>query len=125
MKTDNEFREFIEKTRWQYAKTMPDDPHEYTVRSWCDDQEFENAVRFIQSKGKRQRWWSMVQAYYYIESKNVGELKYWTMGSAPEETTIINRAVDGTSSYEKAIRAMNHCRPSPLVGTRSASAGPK
>jgi len=107
MKTDNEFREFIEKTRWQYAKTMPDDPHEYTVRSWCDDQEFENAVRFIQSKGKQQRWWNMVQTYYYIESKNVGELKYWTMGSDPEETTIINRAVDGTSSYEKAIWAMN------------------
>jgi len=31
---------------------MPEDLHEYTVRSWCDDQDFEDAVRFIQTNGK-------------------------------------------------------------------------
>lgn len=28
-------REYIGQVRWQFAKTMPDWPHEYTVKAWC------------------------------------------------------------------------------------------
>ncbi len=67
---------------------MPDNPHEYTVRSQRElDVDFTEIAYFIQKYG--------VVEYYknlpYV-CLRVDGWKYWTMGASPEDTTIINRA---------------------------------
>lgn len=88
---------FIGRSRWVFAKTMPDVPHEYTVRdlttptfhrSTCLSHDaFEWFVVFIRERGYDAQW--RKSRHVYLE---VGGWKYWTMGAAPEHTTIINRA---------------------------------
>lgn len=89
-------RAFIAGSGWVFAKTMPQWPHEYTVRdltspdargSTCLSHEsFEWFVHLIRSEGYQARWGRYNNTYLEIDG-----WKYWTMGAAPEETTIINR----------------------------------
>jgi hypothetical protein len=57
MDTIGDFRRFVSKRNWRYARTMPQWPHEYTVRRFDDPQDeqvlFEAAVRFIRSQGEQ------------------------------------------------------------------------
>jgi len=40
--------------KWIFAKTMPENPHEYTLRKlWRSDADFVHAVRFIRAHGYR------------------------------------------------------------------------
>jgi hypothetical protein len=86
---------FIANSGWRYAKTMPECPHEYTVRDLSPggprttamgDAEFEWFVRLIREKGELAEWGGRVKPYL-----QVGGWRYWTMGAPVEETTIINR----------------------------------
>ncbi len=65
---------------------MPRIPHEYTVRGESADEEFEWFVRHIRNHGYRADFGGRVYTYLEVHS-----WKYWTMGVAVEETTIINR----------------------------------
>lgn len=87
--------EFVACSGWRYAKTMPECPHEYTVRDLSPggekttamgDSEFEWFVRLIRDKGELAEWGGKVRPYL-----RVGGYRYWTMGAPVEETTIINR----------------------------------
>jgi hypothetical protein len=81
-------REFIEHHRWVFAKTMPQHPHEYTLRKNArDDQEFEAVVSFIRAEGYTER--HNGRTYTYL---NVDDWKYWTMGAPLPKTIILNRA---------------------------------
>ena len=86
--TAEEFAQFIADGRWQFAKTMANIPHAYSVREWNDDKTFADAVAFIRENGYPQRFYSKTYTYY-----DHGPHQYWTMGFPIEETTIINRAV--------------------------------
>jgi hypothetical protein len=46
-------RAYIDSVRWQFAKTMPKWPHEYTVREWRPDLQpaFEALVTMIRDMG--------------------------------------------------------------------------
>ena len=46
--------DYIRKVRWQFAYTMPDRPHEYTVKAWRPDlhESFEEACRVIAMLGR-------------------------------------------------------------------------
>ena len=81
---------YIEAVRWKFAKTMPENPHEYTVKHWRPDlaDDFEAFVLHIRAHGTRRRFYS--QTYVYLEQ---GGHEYWTMGSPLPETIIINRAL--------------------------------
>jgi hypothetical protein len=85
-------RSFIDRAQWTYAKTMPDQPHEYAVRAKCvkdgiTEDEFEQVVQMIRTHGYRRR---RGKSYYtYV---NVDGRRYWTMGWPVNQTTIINRA---------------------------------
>lgn len=86
--------------RWQFAKTMPQNPHEYTVRDWDPDEaSFERFAALI-----RQHGWVGVafgREWTYLD---VGRHTYWTMGAPLPETTVINRkAADGVPG-EHAVR---------------------
>jgi hypothetical protein len=86
---DSEILEFIKTSQWCFAKTMPQCPHEYIVRKWRPDKElvFECFVMVIRERGYDARF--LDATYRYLE---IDGWKYWTMGAALNETTIINRA---------------------------------
>lgn len=86
--TDREIAEFIELNTWIFAKTMPENPHWYVVRSQCNDEEaFKGFVMHIREFGCS----VLFEGREYI-CFDVGEFKYWTMGCPLESTVIINRA---------------------------------
>jgi hypothetical protein len=88
-------RRYVAGARWQFAKTMPQWPHEYTVRHWQPELEadfFAFAV-LIRSNGIVKPWppAPMTPRYRhtYLE---LNEWEYWTMGEPIPDTTVINRA---------------------------------
>lgn len=87
-------RDFIAARRWQFASTMPDKPHWYTIRKWCPDQEaaFEEFVRIIRKYGDDEVFEGKVYRYLELDG-----FHYWTMGAPVPETTVINRKPLGGS----------------------------
>jgi hypothetical protein len=73
--------------QWVYAKTMPDNPHWYTLRKqWQRDEDFAWTVQTIRRYGYEE----IYEGRLYI-LLNVDGMKYWTMGAPVEETILINR----------------------------------
>ena len=93
MRSEDDFRKFVESRAWRYAKTMPQWPHEYTVRKFQDAEElralFEQAVAFIRAEGERRIFEPTGKSSIYFD---IDGRQYWTMGAPIEETVIINRA---------------------------------
>lgn len=96
-------RALLEAHPWRYAKTMPQVPHFYTLRKqWTDDSvraagyqgsasdAFEAVVRFIRTHGQDEQYGRYTSRILIVPGDHA--LKYWTMGYAPEVTTLINRA---------------------------------
>lgn len=86
---------------WIFAKTMPDNPHWYTLRrTWLSDAAFNWAVEKIREGAYDEKyggWW-----YRVI---NINGMKYWSMGAPVEETILINRKyltpADMAAFYDK------------------------
>lgn len=93
MDSVDEFRNFIGIRQWRYAKTMPQWPHEYTVRRYEDPEKdqalFEEAVGFIRTHGESREFEPTGKSAVYFD---IDGRQYWTMGAPIEETIIINRA---------------------------------
>lgn len=83
-----QIKKYIESVKWQFAKTMPEIPHEYTVVDWNPDKKesFYDFVRYIQEFGKDEKFYDKKYRYLALDG-----YKYWTMGNPVEETTLINR----------------------------------
>ena len=72
---------------WVFAKTMPENPHEYTLRKrWKSQEDFDWAVQFIRQNGYSARFGKY--RYKYLD---VGGHSYWTMGWPVAKTILINR----------------------------------
>jgi len=93
MQSEDDFRCFIKQRQWAFAKTMPQWPHEYTVRKFEDPKDeqimFEQAVAFIRANGDCRMFEPTGKSSVYFD---IDGRQYWTMGAPIEETTIINRA---------------------------------
>ena len=76
----------IQRSRWIFAKTMPENPHYYMLRKECDDGEFVRFAELIRQYGYRDQY----EGYWYTVL-NVYDWYYWTMGAPIEETILINR----------------------------------
>ena len=88
-------RECIAKARWQFAKTMPQWPHEYTVRHWREDlnEDFLAFVELNRRDGVVKPWpRDAVKPRYHHTYLEINGCEYWTMGEPVAETTLINRA---------------------------------
>ena len=82
--------------QWIFAKTMPENPHEYTLRrEWASDADFVRAVLFIREHGYQ----NLFEGRWYTQL-DVGEHTYWTMGAPVEETILINRKLVTHSGSE-------------------------
>ena len=91
-----EVKQFIEKSKWTYAKTMPDWPHYYIVRSKVDENLFIKLVEHIRQYGYPGNFYNKSITYYEEDG-----LIYWTMGNPINETTIINRTAKENSYMER------------------------
>jgi hypothetical protein len=84
-----EVKNALLENKWIYAKTMPQCPHWYTLRSdWKSDISFDDVVQFIRDYGYRERFYKKVFIRFDVDN-----MKYWTMGSPINKTILINRAV--------------------------------
>jgi hypothetical protein len=93
-------RAYIAQARWQFAKTMPLWPHEYTVRRWRQDlePEFLEFASLIRRDGMIKPWpRDAATPRYHHTYLEVDGWEYWTMGEPIPETALINRALCLTS----------------------------
>ena len=94
-------RAYIEEVRWQFAKTMPQWPHEYTVRDWRPelDEMFEAFAALTRSEGVVKPWPAdSPTPRYHHHYLAIDGWDYWIMDGPVTETEVINRArLDNTS----------------------------
>ena len=102
----SEARRYIASVRWQFARTMPQWPHEYTLRKWRPDLDdaFVSFVMLIGREGVVLPWPPPpLRPIYHHRYLTIDGWKYWTMGGSvhfgrewaereKEETILINRA---------------------------------
>lgn len=92
METVDEARIYISKVHWQFAKTMPQWPHEYTVRHWRPDlaAEFDAFADMIRREGTVKPWPpDSSRPKYRHAYLEIDAWQYWVMDP------VINRAVVG------------------------------
>ena len=85
--------------RWLYAKTMPDWPHKYTVKSWRPElaAQFEAFCRLVEDAGTLEAWPPAPgEPIYHNHYLVIGQHRYWAMGplgdgNAIERKSVINR----------------------------------
>ena len=91
--TVERFLKLINGNKWTFAKSMPENPHWYSLRdTWKSDSDFVQFVLFIRENGYKERFWRKEFIYF-----NVNGYKYWTMGCPTHNcsktgTILINRA---------------------------------
>jgi hypothetical protein len=100
--TTKDFDTFVTGHQWKFARTMPENPHEYTLRRNTKHLYFDQAVRYIRGEG----------VIEYFAGKpytmlHAGSHKYWTMGAPLVATALINRkVVDMADVLEKPSGAL-------------------
>jgi hypothetical protein len=94
-----ELKDFINKSKWIFAKTYAETwPHHYIVRERVDEDLFRKLVEHIRQSGYEGPFYS--KKYIYFEEDGY---VYWTMGAPIEETTIINRCTK-ENTYEYRLK---------------------
>jgi integrase len=78
--------------RFRFAKTMPQWPHWYTVRSRENNREYEALFHRIAREGVWEEFQGKPRQYLYI-----GQWKYWRMNDDLAKSVVINRAKAGSS----------------------------
>lgn len=74
--------------KWIFAKTMPQNPHEYTLRKhWENEDDFVEAVELIRQYGYKTKF----KGNTYTQFNVLGHF-YWSMGAPVPITILINRA---------------------------------
>jgi hypothetical protein len=80
-------RDLLLGQQWIFARTMPDNPHWYTLRkTWQRDEDFLWTVEAIRRYGYEEIYEG--QPYTVLD---IDDMKYWTMGAPVPETILINR----------------------------------
>ncbi len=86
--TLKEAEEFTSSCRWQYAKTYPSAPHEYTCLAWNPSakRQMVDFAYLIRDAGYTERFGNSDYRVLVIDG-----MKYWTMDEPLENTDLINR----------------------------------
>lgn len=100
---DSRVKQNLLAADYRFAKTMPENPHWYTLRKeWDDDAAFCEAVQYIRDNG----YTEIFKKSKYI-MLNLNGFKYWTMGAPINKrdgspcTILINRAkINGPADYD-------------------------
>ncbi len=87
--TMDELREFVQTSPWKFARTMPQMPHEYTLRANAPDEKlFERVVLYIRQAGYKANFGSVTYTYFDIDG-----WKYWTMVAPLGPTGTYDRSI--------------------------------
>src|SRR4051794_625816 len=115
--------DFIRRVRWQFAKTMPQWPHWYTIRDWRPDLDEQTTefVTLIRREGVVKSWpygaaRPRHRNTYLILPDPLAtgrSWEYWTIGDdyASEKISVINRCVPGWDSDDPAVRELANRLP--------------
>jgi len=82
-------RRSVDNIHWTYAKTMPQWPHWYIVRSPNNEEIFLALHSAIREHGEWELFYKISRQYLYLGDG----YKYWFMDENLEKARIINRAV--------------------------------
>ena len=91
-----EARAYIAEVRWQFARTMPDWPHEYTIKAWRPEltASFEALCRLIAATGFVEPWPPPpATAKYCNHYLVIDDHKYWAMGERGDSDPIEHKSV--------------------------------
>lgn len=91
--TQTAFATWVLSVRWVFAKTMPNIPHQYTVKDWGDPEAFDRIVAGIKEHGYLARWRTK-PPNYYLEHNG---LRYWWI------EPVINRCFIGQPVNEVTV----------------------
>lgn len=91
---------WIDEARWKYAASMPKFPHEYTLRKWNSDAEFDDAVMFIREFGYAQKFYKSTYMYFDFNGWH-----HWSMGAPVKDTILINRGIKKYNTVYDEIAA--------------------
>lgn len=93
--------ELLEAQTWTFAKTMPRNPHFWSVKKdWPDEDSFNAAVNHIRENGVIKEFYGQPYTVFYHNG-----FRYWTMGAPLEKTYLINRA-EVDESDQEALASM-------------------
>jgi hypothetical protein len=79
---------FLSRLTFKFAKTMPDIPHEYTVRTTANEADFVALFRAVRENGVWEKWGGRRYRYWYAGNG----FKYWAMPDDLPRCQVINRA---------------------------------
>ena len=99
--TISEAEKYLQSLKWQYAKTYPSAPHEYTCLAWKPDAKHQmvDFARLIQDEG-----FTEIFANREYKVLVIGGMKYWTMDFPLENTDLINRTYADDSLKEQIAK---------------------
>ena len=108
--TKEEFKKFVDKFEWVFAKTYANSaPHEYIVLNKVGVEhkdKFVKIAKFIREKGFKAFYYSR-SGYYFI----IDDYYYWTMDENVNDTDLINRAklddyelIDGSWHWKNKMK---------------------
>jgi hypothetical protein len=83
-------RAFIAKARWVFAKSVPQHPHEYSLRRWLEpalQADFDAFAALIAERGYRGPYWGATWTYLDVDAH-----KYWISRELHGDGLIVNRA---------------------------------
>jgi hypothetical protein len=83
--TDEDLREWVAARFWQFARTSPRNPHEYSHRSWGDAEMFLRVVAHVREHGRLEEYGGDTYTIYDLDDF------FWTMGDPAAVTVILNR----------------------------------
>ena len=82
-----EFARALSSAEYRFAKSMPQNPHWYTLRkTWNNDDLFDEVVEYMRENSYTEYFWGKPYQMFDLNG-----YKYWTMGAEICETILINR----------------------------------
>jgi hypothetical protein len=81
-----DFERWARGRHWQFARTQPQNPHEYTHRAWGHEETFLRVVLHLREHGRQEVYGGDLFTYYIGNG-----FKHWTMGADLMSTILINR----------------------------------
>ena len=81
-----DFERWVRGRYWQFARTRPQNPHEYTHRAWGHEEKFLRVVLHLREHGRQEVYGGDLYTCYVADG-----FKHWTMGADLMSTILINR----------------------------------
>ncbi|MEK6251256.1 MAG: hypothetical protein AABM43_04805 [Actinomycetota bacterium] len=94
------FRQIAEGARWTFAASVPEHPHEYSIRGRdLPEDDFIWAVELINRVGYVERFWGQPWRYVRLDG-----YRFWPTKNQRPDWLMLNRAVDDRGDYPATER---------------------